>query len=125
LCVERRLLAMDRRHQLAQPRTFGERHRERTDVVVDALFATGDREQLAIERLGPFPFQIEAQERVVERLAVRFLGVGERSVDVEDQGLEPHRASPSANTRLASKSAAVIVVSDSSLVAASGCEYNR
>src|SRR4051812_30972221 len=125
LRVERRLLAMDQWRELAQPRALSQRHCERTDVVVDALLAAGDLEQLAIDGPGPFPFQMEAQERIVERLAVRLLGVGERSIDVEDQGIEIHRASPCANTRLTSRSAAMMVVSDSSLVATSGCEYNR
>ena len=125
LVVELSLGTVDPARQLAQPRLFAETDRQRTDEVPDPLFAARDLEQVAIQGLCPLPLEFIANERIVERLAVRFLGVGERAIYVEDQSLETHRGSPSLNTRLASRSAAAIVVSDSSVVAISGWEYNR
>ena len=55
-------------------------------IVREALLAAGDAQQLRVLRRGSSPRRRrELEERGVERLAVRFLGVGERAVDVEDQ----------------------------------------
>ena len=63
----------------------------------------------------PVPAQAEALEGQVEGGAVRFLGVGQRAVDVEDQGFDDHavllRRQAAPNTRLARMSSACKVLS--------------
>jgi hypothetical protein len=71
---------------------------EAVDVGGDAFLAARGAEQLGVLRLGPIPIQAVFSKRLVERAPVRFLGVRQGPIDVQEQGLEPH-----ANTRLARK----------------------
>jgi hypothetical protein len=58
-------------------------------VVTDALLAAGDGEQFAVQRLVPVPVQAVLGEGGVESGAMAVaLGVGQRAVDVEDQGVQ-------------------------------------
>jgi hypothetical protein len=91
LGVDARLGLVQRGHDGEQPLALGRGHAQRADVVAQALLAAGDLEQARVQRRAPVPPQRELDERGVERLAVRFLGIGERAVEVEDQGGE-HRA---------------------------------
>ena len=60
------------------------------DVVLHALLAAGNFEQPAVERRIPVPWQASCVERLVEGAAMHLLGLGERAVHVEDQGVERH-----------------------------------
>jgi hypothetical protein len=57
-------------------------------VVLDALLAARDAEQFGVERLVPVPVHAQFGERLVERGTVRVLGVGQRAIDIENQGLQ-------------------------------------
>ena len=101
LVVEAGLLAMDRRHQAGQALLFRGAHPEARNIVREALGAARNPEQRHVFRLAPVPAQVHGEEGGVERLAVHFLGVRDRAVDVEDQRLQRHRFcfSPRPRTR--------------------------
>ena len=56
------------------------------DEVADALLAARDLEQAGVERAIPRPGEAGLGEGLVERPAVRLLGLREGAVDVEDEG---------------------------------------
>ena len=58
----------------------------RLDEVADALLAARDLEQAGVERAVPRPGEPGLGEGLVERPAVRLLGLGEGAVDIEDEG---------------------------------------
>lgn len=55
-------------------------------VVLQSLLAAGDIEQARVQRAVPVPAEAGVLEGHIECLAVGFLGVGQGTVDVEDQG---------------------------------------
>src|SRR4030067_214091 len=82
------------------------------DVMTQPFLAAGNRQQPGIERRAPVPPQPELDERSVERLAVGFLGVSERAVEIKNECFQHQRASsaPARNTRLARMSSASMVI---------------
>src|ERR1700733_6295196 len=54
----------------------------------DALLAAGDLQKVGVQGRSPAPVDATGEESFVESLAVQLLRVGERAVDVKDQGVE-------------------------------------
>src|ERR1700690_3687407 len=52
------------------------------------LLPTGDLEQARVKRLVPVPVQAHLGKGLIKRRAMDALGVGERAIDVEDQGAQ-------------------------------------
>ncbi len=67
------------------------RRRQWSSVVegADALLAVGDAKQPSIGDLVPEHVEAGRGERIVEGAAMHLLGLGERAVDIEDQGARP------------------------------------
>jgi hypothetical protein len=59
-----------------------------TPVMHDALLPPGDLQQPRVERFVPMPVEATLGKGVVERGAMGALGLGERAVDVKDQGAQ-------------------------------------
>lgn len=74
--------------QIPQTLAFGRAQRELADVGAEALLATRGCEQGAVLGPTPAPAEAVALEGEVERQAVRFLRIGQRSVQVEYQGID-------------------------------------
>ena len=88
--VEIGLLAMHCTDAGFEPGALRRGQVERVQVRRDALLAAGGLEQLGIALAAPVPGDIFGDEGIVERLPVRLLGVGERSIDIEQKGANAH-----------------------------------
>src|SRR6185437_7124921 len=93
----------DARPQRAPLRGF---ERQGIHVGADPLLAAGGAQQVRILGPAPIPVQPMLAEGLIERAAMRLLGVGKGPIDIENQCLELH-----ANTRLARISSPSMVMS--------------
>ena len=64
--------------------------RQAVDVRGDAFLAARGPQQLGVLRLAPVPIEALACERFVKSAPMRLLGIGKRTIDVENQRLELH-----------------------------------
>src|SRR5262249_2660406 len=75
-------------NEAQQPPSFGSRQLLPAEVLGNALLAAGDLQEFGIQGRPPAPIDTAGKEGLIERLAVQFLSIGKRAVDVEYQGVE-------------------------------------